>query len=170
MNRDGSAVVTLPSDREMLVVRKFDSPASAIFSAWTTPEHVQRWWAGDQSQWLTCDIDLRDGGRWRYLTREPEGFEVGFHGEFRSIEAPYRIVYTEVFEGAITGPDKSVDDGAAVNTWVLAESDAVTTMSINTMYERPEHRDAAIDSGMEAGMQLAFDRLDAVVRGLSPPD
>jgi hypothetical protein len=87
-NRHGSAVVTLPSDTEILVTRAFDAPADLVFMAYTTPELVKQWWGFETSEWLVCDIDLRVGGQWRYVTREQGGFEVAFHGEYREISAP----------------------------------------------------------------------------------
>jgi uncharacterized protein YndB with AHSA1/START domain len=164
-NRHGSAVVTLPSDREIFITRQFDAPAALIFKAWTTPELVKRWWGFETSEWLVCEIDLRVGGRWRYVTRETQDgntFEVGFHGEYREIEAPRRIVSTEVFEG-FPDPD---GDAAALDTVVFEERDGVTTMTITVLHARQEHRDAHIASGMEGGMQVSMDRLEDVVAGL----
>jgi uncharacterized protein YndB with AHSA1/START domain len=158
-NRYGSATVTLPSDREILITRQFDAPAALVFKAWTTPELVTRWWGFDTSEWLVCDIDLREGGSWRYVTREEEGYEVAFHGEYRTIEAPHRIVSTEVFEG--------VPDAAAINTIVFDERAGVTTLSINVVHDSQEHRDAHIASGMEAGMQISMNRLEDVVAELN---
>ena len=156
-NRHGSATVTLPSDREILITRKFDAPAALVFKAWTTPELVKRWWGFDNFQWLVCDIDLRVGGSWRYLARTEGGYEVGFHGEFRSIQAPHRIVNTEVFEGF---PDP---DAGALNTIDFVERDGVTTMTLLVLHEKPEHRDAHINSGMESGMQVSMNRLEDIV-------
>lgn len=157
-NRHGSATVTLPSDREILITRQFDAPAALIFKAWTTPELVKRWWGFDSSEWLVCEIDLRVGGSWRYVTREEGGFEVGFHGEYRSIDAPARIVSTEVFE--------AFPDAAALNTIVFDERGGVTTMTINVLHSHKEHRDAHVASGMEAGMQVSMNRLEDAVAGL----
>lgn len=159
--RHGSATVTLPSDREIVITRQFDAPAALVFRACTTPELVKRWWAGDTAEWLVCDIDFREGGRWRYLVREAGGFEVGFHGEYRTIDAPRRIVNTEAFEGY---PDP---DAAALNTVVFDERDGVTTMTTTVLHARPEHRDAHLASGMEGGMQLAMDRLEDVAAELA---
>lgn len=155
INRHGSANVTLPSDREILITRQFDAPAALVFKAWTTPELVKRWWGFDTSEWLVCEIDLREGGNWRYVTREEGGVEVGFHGEYRTIEAPRRIVSTEVFEG--------FPDAAALDTIVFDESDGVTTMSITVEHTSQEHRDGHIASGMEGGMQISMNRLEDVV-------
>ena len=157
-SRHGSATVTLPSDREILITRQFDAPAALIFKAWTTPELVKRWWGFDSSEWLVCEIDLRVGGSWRYLTREEGGFEVGFHGEYRSIEAPQRIVSTEVYEG--------FPDAAALNTIVFEERAGVTTMTINVLHTHKEHRDAHVASDMESGMQVSMNRLEDTVGAL----
>lgn len=154
-DRHGSATVTLPSDREILITRQFDAPANLVFKAFTTPELVRRWWGFDTSEWLVCDIDLREGGSWRYVTREAGGFEVAFHGEYRTIEAPYRIVSTEVFEG--------VPDAAALNTSVFEEDAGVTTMTITVVHDSQEHRDGHIASGMEGGMQISMNRLEDLV-------
>jgi uncharacterized protein YndB with AHSA1/START domain len=155
INRHGSADVSLPSDREILITRRFDAPAALVFKAWTTPELVKRWWGFDTSEWLVCEIDLREGGSWRYVTREEGGVEVGFHGEYRTIEAPRRIVSTEVFEG--------FPDAAALDTIVFDERDGVTTMSITVLHTSQEHRDGHIASGMEGGMQISMNRLEDLV-------
>jgi uncharacterized protein YndB with AHSA1/START domain len=158
-HRHGSAVVTLPSDREILITRAFDAPAALVFKAWTTPELVRRWRGFETSEWLVCEIDLREGGSWRFVTRESNGFEVGFHGEYREIDAPRRIVSTEVYEG--------VPDAAALNTILLEERDGVTTMTVRVLHETQEHRDAHIASGMEGGMQVSMDRMEDLVADLA---
>ena len=66
-NRNGSAVVTLPNDTDIHIVRQFDAPAALVFKATTTPELVKRWWGFESAEWAVCDIDLRVGGGWRYV-------------------------------------------------------------------------------------------------------
>ena len=154
-NRHGSAVITLPSDTEILITRIFDAPAELIFKALTTPDLVKRWWGFETSEWLVCDIDLRVGGEWRYVIRERD-MEVGFHGEYHELDAPHRIVSTEIFEG--------FPDAGSVNTMTLDEVDGVTTMTTLVQHELPEHRDGQLASGMEGGMQISFDRLEDLVR------
>lgn len=158
VNRHGSAVVTLPSDTEILITRLFDAPAALVFKAYTTPELVRRWYGFETSEWIVCEIDLRVGGKWRYVTREGD-MEVGFHGEYREIAPPGRIVATEAFEGI---PDP--DGNAALNTVTLDEVDGVTTMSVLVQMTSKENRDMLIESGMESGMQVSYDRLEDVLR------
>jgi uncharacterized protein YndB with AHSA1/START domain len=158
-NRHGSAVITLPSDIEILITRVFDAPADLIFKAVTTPELVKRWWGFETSEWLVCDIDLRVGGQWRFVIRD-EGMEVGFHGEYREITRPHRLVHTEIYEGV---PDP-YPNAAALNTMTLNEVDGVTTMTTLVQVASQQDRDAILASGMESGLQISYDRLEDLVR------
>ena len=155
-NRHGSAVVTTPSDREICITRVFDAPAATVFRAWTTPEIVRRWWGSEDAPLVQCEIDLSVGGGWRYVTRYPDGTELGWHGEYREIERPHRLVATEVFEG--------FPDAEAVNTLTLTEQDGTTVLQVVVLHATKENRDGHIDSGMEAGMQVVLDRLEDIVR------
>ena len=157
-NRHGSATVTLPSDTEVLITRSFDAPAALVYKAYTTPDLVRRWWGFESSDWLVCDVDLRVGGQWRFVTRDDD-MEVGFHGEYKEIDAPTRLVATEVYEGI---PES--DDSVALNTVTFDEIDGVTTMSILVQFAKQEYRDAMLESGMESGMQISYDRLEDVLR------
>ena len=150
--RHGSAVVTLPSDREILITRVFDAPAGLVFRAWTTPELVRRWWGWTTSPLVVCDIDLRPGGAWRYVTRDADGTELGWHGTYLEIEAPHRLVSTEVFEG--------YPDGEAQNTLALTERDATTVLTVNVLHSSKENRDGHVGSGMERGLQHSLDRVE----------
>jgi len=75
------AEVSLPSDTEILITREFDAPRHLVYRAWTTPELITRWWAGDHGEVTSVEVDLRVGGAWRYVMKATGGFEVGFHGE-----------------------------------------------------------------------------------------
>lgn len=156
MTRHGSAIVTTPSAREILITRTFDAPAAAIFEAWTTPDHVRQWWGSEESPLVVCDIDLRVGGSWRYVVRNADGTEFGWHGTYREIDRPGRLVSTEVFEG--------FPDAEAVNTATLTEQDGTTTLTVTVLHSSKENRDGHLNSGMEAGMQVVMDRLEDLVR------
>ena len=81
-----TATVTLPTDEQILIRREFDAPKHLVYKAFTTPELVERWWTAKRGEMKTCEIDLRVGGKWRYVMQTPDGIEVGFHGEYREIE------------------------------------------------------------------------------------
>src|SRR4051812_20063159 len=94
------AELTLPTDTEILVTREFDAPREHVWRAWTEPDLVSRWWPGRRGKMVSCEIDLRVGGAWRYVMEASGGFEVAFHGTYLELDAPARLVNTELFEGA----------------------------------------------------------------------
>jgi uncharacterized protein YndB with AHSA1/START domain len=155
----GSAVVTLPSDTQILITREFDAPKHLVFRAYTTPDLVKRWWSGDRGVVQSAEIDLRVGGTWRYVMEANGGFEVAFHGVFQEIVPDERIVCTEVFEG--------MPDAEAVDSVTFEERDDRTLLTMLVQHSCVEHRDAHINSGMEGGMQEAMDHLEQVTVSLA---
>jgi len=159
MTSSGTAVVTLPTDRQILIRREFDAPKHLVFQAWTTPDLIKRWWSGDRGEVTIAEVDLRVGGRWRYVIAANGGFEVGFHGEYREIVPNERIVSTEIYEGVPEG-------GGAVTTTTFTEVDGRTTLAVLTEYESQQVRDLVINSGMEGGVQESWDHLEQVAVSL----
>jgi len=157
----GSATVTLPTDRQILITREFDAPRHLVYKAWTTPELVKRWWHANRGQVTIAEIDLRVGGTWRYVSVTESGMEVAFHGEYREIVPNERLVSTEVYEGI---PD--AEQHAALNTLTLTERDGRTLLTVLVEHPTREGRDAHINSGMEPGMQDALDLLEQVAISL----
>jgi uncharacterized protein YndB with AHSA1/START domain len=157
----GTAKVTLPADDQILITREFNAPRHLVYKAWTTPELVRRWWHAKRGEVTVAEIDLRVGGRWRYVMTANGGFEVAFHGEFREIDAPSRLVNTEAFEGV---PDP--DGTAGTVTVTLTEKDGRTYLESLCEYPDKAIRDMVIDSGMESGMQESYDALEQVAATL----
>ena len=157
----GTATVTLRAEDQILITREFDAPKDLVYKAWTTPELVKRWWSGHRGSVTSADIDLRVGGRWRYVMITNDGHDVAFHGEFREIVPAERIVNTEVFEGAPGG-----DDNATLNTIAFIDLDGRTRLELLTQCPSKGVRDAIIDSGMEGGMQESMDKLEQVAISL----
>jgi uncharacterized protein YndB with AHSA1/START domain len=154
----GAAKVTLPADDQLLITREFDAPKHLVYKAYTTPELVRRWWSGERGEVTSCEIDLRVGGKWRYVMTANEGFEVAFHGEYREIVPNERLVMTEVYEG--------MPDAEAVDHVTFTEKDGRTTLEMLVQHRNQEERDAHLNSGMEVGMQEAMDRLEQVAVSL----
>ena len=149
-----SAVVTLPSDKQILITREFDAPKELVFRAYTEPELVRRWWHANRGEMNVCDIDLRVGGSWRYSMEAPGFGEVAFHGEYREIVPNAGLVSTEVYEGA--------PDAEALDTLTLTEEDGRTTLTLLVEHQNKMARDMHVESGMEDGLQDALDMLERV--------
>jgi uncharacterized protein YndB with AHSA1/START domain len=157
-NRD-SFQVTTPSAEEIRLTRLFDAPRALVFEAMTRPEHVRRWWGqlGDGYSVPVCEIDLRVGGRWRFVNRHPKG-EVTFHGVYQEITPPSRLVFTETME--------PYPEPGSVVTAVFVEENGKTRMTVTARYPSREVRDVVLGSGMERGAGLSYDRLEDLVAEL----
>jgi uncharacterized protein YndB with AHSA1/START domain len=160
----GTAKLTLPTDEQILITREFDAPKHLVYEAWTTPELVKRWWNAKRGEVTIADIDLRVGGRWRYVMVTDDGVEVAFYGEYREIVPNERIVSTEVYEGMPEGTPEA--EAGTLNTATFTEADGRTTLAILVQCPSKDIRDAIIESGMEAGMQDAMDLLEQVAVSL----
>ena len=156
----GTATVTLPTDEQILVTREFNAPRHLVYKAWTTPELVKRWWNAKRGEVTICEIDLHVGGKWRYVMVADEGFEVGFHGEYREIVPNERIVSTEVYEGM---PEEGEP---AVNTATFTEVNGRTILTLLTQVASKEIRDMIVSSGMEVGMREQMDILEQIAISL----
>jgi len=160
----GKATVTLPTDDQILITRAFDAPRHLVFEAWTTPGLVRRWWHAKRGEVTIAEIDLRVGGKWRYVMVADDGSEVGFHGEYLEVVPNERLVSTEVYEGLPEGV--SDEDARTINTATFTEADGRTLVTLLVQAPSKVARDAIIDSGMEAGLQDALDLLEQVAISL----
>jgi uncharacterized protein YndB with AHSA1/START domain len=157
----GKLEVTTPSEREIALIRTFDATRNLVFDAWTKPELVKQW-LGIFGGWsfAVCEIDLRVGGKYRYLWRGPDGAELGMGGVYREIVPPERIVCTEKF-------DQSWYEGDAVDTTVFVEERGKTTVTTTVRYASKEVRDAVLKSPMEGGVARSYDKLAQVLASTS---
>jgi len=145
-----TAVVTLPADTQILITREFDAPRHLVFLAWTTPELIKRWWSGGRGEVTMADVDLRPGGRWRYVLAAGDGTEAAFHGEYLQIVPDERIVSTEVYE--------AIPDAEAVTTLMLTEMGGRTRLTMLVQHTSRENRDRHLEYG--DSLQQAMDRLE----------
>jgi uncharacterized protein YndB with AHSA1/START domain len=156
----GTFTVTTPSDREIRMTRVFDAPRALVFEAMTKPEHIKNWWGnlGAGYSVPVCEVDLRVGGKWRFVNRTPTGEEAAFYGEYREIDSPGRVVFTEIFE--------PFPDAVSVVTSELIEENGKTRLVATIEYPSRDVRDMVRSTGMERGAALSYDRLEDVARSL----
>ena len=151
-------LITTPHDTELRMERTFDAPRTLVWRAYTDPALIARWMGPRRLKIRIEQMDVRPGGRWRFVHTDEDGTEYGFHGEFLEVVPPERIVQTWVFEG--------MPDASSVETMQLLEKDGRTTVVSTAKYKTRAHRDAHVESGMEAGVNEGFDRLEELLERL----
>jgi uncharacterized protein YndB with AHSA1/START domain len=153
--------VSTPSEQEIVMTRLFDAPVELVWEVMSKPEHVRQWWGqlGDGYSVPVCEIDFRVGGKWRFVNRHPQG-EAAFHGEYREIEAPNRVVFTEIFE--------AFPDTVSVVTSVLTREKPgqLTRLTATVRYPSREVRDMVMATGMARGAGISYDRLEDLLAKL----
>jgi uncharacterized protein YndB with AHSA1/START domain len=151
--------ITLPSEREIVLVRALKAPRALVFETWTRPEHVRAWYACSELTMPVCEIDFRVGGRWRWVQREPgSGAEHALSGEYREIVRPERLVYSARYE-PVPGSDHLV-------TVTFDERNGVTTLTQRFEHASQKARDAHLESGMDRGAEEAFARMERLAAEL----
>lgn len=149
---DATLTLTFPSARELVMTRVFHAPRRLVFDAWTKPEHVTQWYGLRNHKMIVCEIDLRVGGRWRYVMQAPDGSEYAFSGVYQEIIPPERLVSTECYE--------ALPDHGYLVTATFREDDGKTTLTSHLLYKTQADRDGHVRSGMEGGMRETLARLD----------
>lgn len=155
-------------ERSLLITRSFDAPCKLVFAAITTPEMVKQWMGPPGWTLTTCEIDLRVGGRYRYvMSGESEAGsdcppEMGWGGVYREIAAPGRLVHTELFDMDWTG-------GESLVTCLLSEKGGRTTLDMTILYSSAAAREGVLKTPMEEGMEMSFSRLDGLLARRSQP-
>jgi uncharacterized protein YndB with AHSA1/START domain len=143
--------LNLPSDREIRMTRHFPAPPDLVFDAHVDCDHLKRWWGPQRYDLTVCELDLRVGGKWRFVQRGEDGQEFGFRGEFRSIERPKLLAYTFEFE--------DMPGHICLETLTFDEADGGTLLTDLTLFDSKEDRDGMLQSGMEEGAAESLDRL-----------
>jgi uncharacterized protein YndB with AHSA1/START domain len=154
----GGLKISAQGDREIVITRAFNAPRKLVFDAFTKPDLVKRWLLGPPGWSMpVCEIDLRVGGKYRYLwQRDSDGTKMGMGGVYREIVGPERIVATEKF-------DDPWYPGEGLGTIVLTEQGEKTTLTQTLLYESRQARDGVLKSPMETGVAASYDRLAELV-------
>lgn len=151
-----SVTVTTPTDREIVLRREFDAPRRAVFDAFTKPELLMRWFGARGWNLIVCEVDLRVGGTWRFVSRGPDGTNMGHGGAYRVIQPPERLICTELFD------DQSYP-GETLISHEFVGRDGRTTLTSTLLYASPEGRDTVLRYPMTRGVSESYDRLTAML-------
>ena len=149
--------INAQSDREIVMTRDFDAPRDLVYDAYTRPELLKRW-LGVFRGWTmpVCEMDVRAGGSYRWVWRNPDGSEMTVRGVFREVVPGERLVATEKFDDAWY-------PGEGLNTTTFVEKGGKTTLTQTLRYESREARDAVLKSPMETGVAASFDNLERIL-------
>ncbi|EPG76438.1 hypothetical protein LEP1GSC058_1351 [Leptospira fainei serovar Hurstbridge str. BUT 6] len=157
MKNTGNLKITAKSELEIVITREFNASPSLVFEAFTKPDLVKRWLTGPPGWVLEiCEIDLKTGGKYRYVWQSENGTSMGMGGIYREVKSPERIVHTEKF-------DEAWYPGESVITTLLTENSGRTIVTSTMLYISTEARDAVIHSPMEKGLAPSYDRLDEIL-------
>ena len=162
MSKLSSLTVETPSDREVRVTRKFKAPARLVWDAHTKPELVRKWQYGFEGWSLPiCDMDVRPGGAYRWRWRnDDDGQEMGFFGKYIEVTPHTKLVYDQHYDPGSLGVPMTTEP--TIITTVFTESDGLTTLTVTMLFASKEERDAAVATGMTDGMELSYERTDAL--------
>ncbi len=147
--------VTTPAPTDIVLTRVFNAPRHLVFDTLTKPELLRRWFGARGWRLVECEVELRVGGSWRFVSVGPDGLKMGQGGVYREVRAPDRLVYTESYD------DQWVP-GESLVTAVLSECAGLTTLQTTLRYSSPEVRDLVLATPMERGVGESYDRLDEV--------
>jgi uncharacterized protein YndB with AHSA1/START domain len=145
----------VPGRQEIVMARTFDAPRDLLFKTMTDPRLIPQWWSPRRHTVAVVEMEVRPGGRWRYLVRDPQGNEHGFHGVYHDISAPGRLVLTFEYEGT--------PGHALLQTLTLEEVDGSTRLTDQSVFQSVADRDAMVASGMESGATEAMERLEELL-------
>ena len=149
-------VIAEPGSHEIIMSRVFDAPRDLLFKIMTDPKHVPQWWGPRQYTTVVDEMEVKPGGRWRYIQRGQGGSEFAFHGVYHSIEAPTRMVDTFEFEG--------MPGHVLMETMTLeALPDGKTKLVVSSVFQSVADRDGMLQSGMESGSNDSYDRLEELL-------
>ncbi len=147
-----------PGKQEIVITAVFDAPRDIVFKASTEPNLMPEWWGPRRLTTTVERMDLRPGGSWRIIQRDPEGHEHAFHGVYHDVSPPERTIRTFEYEGMPGHP--------SLETCTFEETDGRTVMTERSIFLSLEDRDGAVGSGMEGGVRESMERLSELVRRL----
>jgi uncharacterized protein YndB with AHSA1/START domain len=155
MTNAESLTIATPTDRDVVLTRLFDAPRDLVFDALTTPDLLKRWYGPAGWSLSSCEIDLRVGGRWRFVVRRPDGKGIGQHGVYCEVARPERLVNTESWE--------DWDAGETLVMTVLTELDGKTMYTSTVRFPSREVRDKVVAAGLQRGVSESYDKLAEVL-------
>jgi len=144
-----------PGKHNLVITRVFDAPRDLVFKTVTDSSLIPRWWGPSNLTTTVEKMEVKPGGVWRYVQRDPAGNEFAFNGAYHAVVPPELLIYTFEFEG--------MPNHVMLETVTFEEQDGKTRMIDTPVFQTVEDRDAALASGMEQGASESTDRFAEVL-------
>ena len=144
-------------DADLVWERTFDAPRELVWKAFTDPERIPRWWGPHGSTAVVVEMDVRPGGRWRFLSRAPDREDVPFMGEYLEVEPPDRFKQTFIVD--VDG----MRDHVGVESYTFEDVDGKTKLTSRSHFPSVEELEGALATGMIKGGVETWDRFEAVL-------
>ncbi|HEX9837726.1 MAG TPA: SRPBCC family protein [Anaerolineales bacterium] len=152
-----TTITAEPGKQELFITREFDSPRELVFKAHTDPELFVQW-LGPRALTTTLEtFEPVSGGRWRFIQKDQDDNEFGFHGVFHEV-SPERMIQTFEFEGLPESGHVILE-----TTKLEALPNGRTRLTSQSVFQSVSDRDGMIQSGMESGLSEGYERLDELL-------
>ena len=159
-NKNQTTITAEPGRQELFITREFDAPRQLVYKAHVDPELYIKWLGPRGYEMVLETFEPRSGGRYRYIHKDTDGNEFGFHGVFHEMSEDL-MIQTFEFEGL---PERG---HVILDTMRLEElPGGRTRVTIQSVYQSVEDRDGMIESGMEQGVNEGYERLDELLEKL----
>ena len=144
-------------EREIVLSCVIAAPRSRVFQAFTDPSQITRWFGPEGFKIETLEIDIRDGGRWRFIYTGPDGYRWENRMVFLRVDAPRLLEFEH-------GTDVD-DDPARFHTTITfdEQSDGKCVVTMRQLHPTKEQRDATIGFG---AVEFGYQTLDKLARHL----
>jgi uncharacterized protein YndB with AHSA1/START domain len=158
VDRGSTDTTTIYSEGGDLVFeRTFNAPREQVWEAFTDPALIPLWWGPHGTTTEVAEMDVKPGGKWRYISRAPDREDVSFYGEYLEVTPPAGFKWTFMFDVEGVGPQGGPE------TFTLEEVDGATKVTSVGHMGSPEAIEAALATGMVGGAIETWDRLEALL-------
>jgi uncharacterized protein YndB with AHSA1/START domain len=160
--KNKTIVTAEPGKQELFVTREFDAPRELVFRAHTDPQLFVQWLGPRDLSTTLETFEPTSGGRWRFVQKDKDGNEFGFHGVHHDVTTPERIIGTFEFEGL-------PEAGHVILETTTFETlpGGRTRVTTHSVFQSIEDRDGMVQAGMESGVMDGFERLDELLEKIA---
>ena len=157
---DSTEIKTPPGKQEIIVTRTYNAPRELVYKIVTDPKLIPEWWGPRNLTTTVEKMELRWGGQWRFVQRDPQGNIFAFHGVYHEVKSPELLIYTMEWEG--------MPGHVLLNIDRFDEHDGITIWNSSSIFETVEDRDGMLQQGMEGGTREITERINELLTKLNP--